>query len=50
MIQGKKIDKRARKYLNESNLDYAHGTGHGVGFSLMFTKDHRQLRKSIVSK
>ena len=31
---GKKIDARARKFLNESNLDYAHGTGHGVGFFL----------------
>ena len=31
---GKKIDKKARKYLNKSNLDYAHGTGHGVGFFL----------------
>ena len=31
---GKKIDARARKYLNKSNLDYAHGTGHGVGFFL----------------
>ena len=31
---GIKIDKRARKYLNESKLDYAHGTGHGVGFFL----------------
>ena len=31
---GKKIDKRARKFLNKSNLDYAHGTGHGVGFFL----------------
>ncbi len=31
---GKKIDKRARKFLKESNLDYAHGTGHGVGFFL----------------
>ena len=31
---GKKIDVRARKFLNESNLDYAHGTGHGVGFFL----------------
>ena len=27
---GKKIDKRARKFLNKSNLDYAHGTGHGL--------------------
>ena len=31
---GKKIDKRARKFLKESNLDYEHGTGHGVGFFL----------------
>ena len=31
---GMKIDKRARKFLNNSNLDYAHGTGHGVGFFL----------------
>ena len=29
---GKKIDLRARKYLKEIGLDYAHGTGHGVGF------------------
>ena len=29
---GKKIDERARKFLKKSNLDYAHGTGHGVGF------------------
>ncbi len=31
---GKKIDKRARKFLIENKLDYAHGTGHGVGFFL----------------
>ncbi len=31
---GKKIDMRARKFLKKSNLDYAHGTGHGVGFFL----------------
>ena len=31
---GKLIDKRARKYLKEINLDYQHGTGHGVGFFL----------------
>jgi len=29
---GKSIDKRARKFLKKINLDYAHGTGHGVGF------------------
>ena len=31
---GKKIDIRARKFLKQDNLDYAHGTGHGVGFFL----------------
>ncbi len=29
---GQLIDKRARKFLKKINLDYAHGTGHGVGF------------------
>ena len=29
---GKKIDFRARAPLKKINLDYAHGTGHGVGF------------------
>jgi Xaa-Pro aminopeptidase len=31
---GKKIDVRARNFLKKDNLDYAHGTGHGVGFFL----------------
>ena len=31
---GSKIDDKARKYLKEINLDYAHGTGHGVGYFL----------------
>ena len=31
---GKEIDIRARKFLKKNNLDYAHGTGHGVGFFL----------------
>jgi len=29
---GKKIDARARYFLKKDGLDYAHGTGHGVGF------------------
>ncbi len=29
---GSLIDKRARRFLNKSGLDYSHGTGHGVGF------------------
>jgi Xaa-Pro aminopeptidase len=31
---GSEIDKSARKYLKQINLDYAHGTGHGVGYFL----------------
>ena len=31
---GAQVDKVARKPLNEINLDYAHGTGHGVGYFL----------------
>ena len=31
---GEKIDIRARKFLKQDGLDYAHGTGHGVGFFL----------------
>ena len=31
---GAKIDSEARKYLREIGLDYAHGTGHGVGYFL----------------
>ena len=31
-FNGKLIDSRARKYLKNIGLDYAHGTGHGVGF------------------
>ena len=31
---GSIIDGHARKYLREINLDYAHGTGHGVGYFL----------------
>ena len=31
---GKLIDRRARKFLRQSNLDYEHGTGHGVGYFL----------------
>jgi len=30
--KGQSIDFHARKYLKKINLDYQHGTGHGVGF------------------
>ena len=42
---GKKIDKRARKFLNASNLDYAHGTGHGVGFFLNVHEGPQSITK-----
>jgi Xaa-Pro aminopeptidase len=31
---GYKLDKKARYWLNKINLDYGHGTGHGVGYFL----------------
>ena len=31
---GSKIDIEARRYLKQINLNYAHGTGHGVGYFL----------------
>ena len=42
---GKKIDKRARKFLKKSRLDYAHGTGHGVGFFLNVHEGPQSITK-----
>ncbi|WP_072090738.1 aminopeptidase P family protein [Candidatus Pelagibacter communis] len=42
---GKKIDSRARKFLKASNLDYAHGTGHGVGFFLNVHEGPQSITK-----
>jgi len=42
---GKKIDVRARKYLKNINLDYAHGTGHGVGFFLNVHEGPQSISK-----
>ena len=42
---GKKIDQRARKYLRQNNLDYAHGTGHGVGFFLNVHEGPQSISK-----
>tara|TARA_Y100000389_G_scaffold203414_1_gene251769 strand:- start:327 stop:2024 length:1698 start_codon:yes stop_codon:yes gene_type:complete len=42
---GKKIDKRARKFLKVSGLDYAHGTGHGVGFFLNVHEGPQSISK-----
>ncbi|MDB9923477.1 aminopeptidase P family protein [Candidatus Pelagibacter sp.] len=42
---GSKIDKRARKFLKKSGLDYAHGTGHGVGFFLNVHEGPQSISK-----
>ena len=42
---GKKIDKRARKFLNKSKLDYDHGTGHGVGHYLSVHEGPHRISK-----
>ena len=42
---GKKIDVRARKFLKKSNLDYPHGTGHGVGYFLNVHEGPQSISK-----
>jgi Xaa-Pro aminopeptidase len=42
---GKKIDIRARKFLKKNNLDYSHGTGHGVGFFLNVHEGPQSISK-----
>ena len=42
---GKKIDRRARKFLKQDGLDYAHGTGHGVGFFLNVHEGPQSISK-----
>ena len=42
---GKKIDRRARKFLKKDGLDYAHGTGHGVGFFLNVHEGPQSISK-----
>ena len=42
---GSQIDKVARKYLNQINLDYAHGTGHGVGYFLNVHEGPQSISK-----
>ena len=42
---GKKIDIRARKFLKMSGLDYAHGTGHGVGYFLNVHEGPQSISK-----
>ena len=42
---GKKIDNRARRFLKKEGLDYAHGTGHGVGFFLNVHEGPQSISK-----
>ena len=42
---GKKVDLRARKFLKKDGLDYAHGTGHGVGFFLNVHEGPQSISK-----
>jgi Xaa-Pro aminopeptidase len=42
---GKKIDLRGRKFLKLNNLDYEHGTGHGVGFFLNVHEGPQSISK-----
>ena len=44
-IQEKKIDIRARRFLKKDGLDYAHGTGHGVGFFLNVHEGPQSISK-----
>ena len=43
---GKQIDRAARKFLKEVNLDYAHGTGHGVGYFLNVHEGPQAISKN----
>ncbi len=42
---GNLIDIRARKFLKKINLDYQHGTGHGVGFFLNVHEGPQSISK-----
>jgi len=42
---GRSIDIHARKHLKKINLDYAHGTGHGVGFFLNVHEGPQSISK-----
>ncbi len=43
---GAEVDKKARKFLNQINLDYPHGTGHGVGYFLNVHEGPQSLSKN----
>ncbi len=43
---GSKLDNIARKYLKKINLDYSHGTGHGVGYFLNVHEGPQSISKN----
>ena len=43
---GKLIDIEARKFLKKKNMDYAHGTGHGVGYFLNVHEGPQAISKN----
>ncbi len=43
---GDMLDKLARKNLNKINLDYSHGTGHGVGYFLNVHEGPQAISKN----
>ena len=43
---GAQIDKEARKFLKKVGLDYAHGTGHGVGYFLNVHEGPQSISKN----
>ena len=43
---GSKIDQSARKYLKQIGLNYAHGTGHGVGYFLNVHEGPQAISKN----
>ena len=43
---GNNLDKLARKNLNSINLDYRHGTGHGVGFFMNVHEGPQSISKN----
>ncbi len=43
---GAQIDKNARKFLNQINLDYPHGTGHGIGYFLNVHEGPQSLSRN----
>ena len=44
--RGNQLDKAARKPLKEINLDYKHGTGHGVGYFLNVHEGPQAISKN----